>query len=48
VELRGNAIPPGRDLRHTRTWTRVTDIGDDAALGTLVSEATSVHSEGGI
>ena len=45
VELRGEAIPPERDLRHTRTWTRVTDIGDDAVLGTLVSKETKVPHE---
>ncbi|MBA3823379.1 MAG: tRNA (N(6)-L-threonylcarbamoyladenosine(37)-C(2))-methylthiotransferase MtaB [Ktedonobacterales bacterium] len=45
VELRGDDIPPERDLRHTRTWTRVTAIGDDAVLGTLVSKETNVPLE---
>jgi threonylcarbamoyladenosine tRNA methylthiotransferase MtaB len=45
VELRDNEIPPDRDLRHTRTWTRVTTNGDDAVLGTLVGEETGVFAE---
>ena len=40
VELRGAAIPPHRELRHSRTLARVTALADDAVYGTLVD-----HSE---
>lgn len=38
VELRGDAIPPDRELRHTRTLARVTGLTDGAVAGTIIEE----------